>query len=62
MSITSNQSRRIAMLVRELIEAEITNSWKGGGDPQDTPEIEADLVKARIKLATYLDHLENVKS
>lgn len=42
--------RRIA----RVIQAELNDSWKGGGDPDDYKEIEDELEDARTALAEYL--------
>lgn len=40
--------------VERLIGAEIADSWKGGGDPDDIPEIERELRLARRELERFL--------
>ena len=39
--------QRLRRVVRELVAAEIADSWKGGGDPVDIPYIEARVKVAR---------------
>lgn len=41
-------------LLEELIAAEIANSWKGGGDPEDIPEIERNLEASRSAMNAYM--------
>lgn len=45
----SKRARGIAVhkLLQRLIDAEVADSWKGGGDPADIPEIEQELREAR---------------
>ena len=41
--MTENEKRAmIVKAVHELVQAEIADSWKGGGHPADMPEIEAE--------------------
>ena len=45
-----NHERRMRNCIRRLVKAEIANSWKGGGDPADTPAIEKELKLAKAAL------------
>lgn len=45
--MTPLQAARIKRAVTRLIKAEVADSWKGGGDPNDIPAIEAELKLAR---------------
>ena len=48
----------VTVLMRHIgrvIQAELDDSWKGGGDPDDHEEIEAELEDARTDLAKYLE-------
>lgn len=38
---------RIDKVVQRLIKAELEDSWKGGGDPEDIPDIELELRRAK---------------
>jgi hypothetical protein len=49
-------------VVENLIVAEVTDSWKGGGDPADIPRIVAERDKARVMTIVtgelhVLDHI-----
>ena len=47
---------RIQKVIDRLIKAEIEDSWKGGGDPEDIPEIEKELRRARASFEKLLKH------
>ena len=56
---TPNQSaaealRKVRAAVRGLVKAEVADSWKGGGDPEDIPLIEERLKHAKQKLDAAL--------
>ena len=51
--------RRLRDAINEHRNAAIEDSWKGGGDPEDIPLIEADLVRTRRKLHRTLREIEN---
>lgn len=46
--------------IKRLIQAEIKDSWKGGGDPADFPAIEAELADARAELKDVLACVDDV--
>lgn len=52
-TITVNTAT-VKRLVKALVEAEIANSWKGGGFPEDIPAIEFNLKLARDQFNEYL--------
>lgn len=43
--------------IRRLVRAEIADSWKGGGYPEDIPIIEEDLRRARIRVSGLLTRI-----
>jgi hypothetical protein len=45
--VAQRLERDIKRAVTRLIKAEISDSWKGGGDPSDIPDIERELAEAR---------------
>jgi hypothetical protein len=49
--------RNVEAAVRRLVKAEVADSWKGGGDPADVPEIEAELKSARRALRNLLERI-----
>lgn len=46
-------------LIQQLADAQEADSWKGGGDPEYIPVIEAELELAKLKLRTHIDHMRN---
>lgn len=56
--ITSAQTKKLQRLIKNLVQAEIADSWKGGGDLADIPIIEAELLLAKSRLAQYLLQLQ----
>ena len=57
--MTKKEAKKIYRLIKKLIEAELADSWKGGGHPADAFFIEAELKLARLKLVTELErHIE----
>ena len=52
--ITGEQSDHLVNLISDYVSASIDDSWKGGGDPAEIPEIEANLALASKKLNEYL--------
>lgn len=56
--MTPGQRRRLVTLLHKYAQAIVNDSWKGGGDPADIPEIEAELINAKRNLDHYLDILE----
>lgn len=47
----------LEMIVSNLINASISESWKGGGDPADIPEIDLALDDAKLAYIEALDRL-----
>lgn len=56
--ITKAQRLQLVAAKKRLVEAEVADSWKGGGDPIDTPEIELELERARNAFERLLLRLE----
>lgn len=55
--------KRLMHYIKQVIDTEIADSWKGGGDPRDEPEIEERLKKAHIALQKALDrHDEDLRN
>jgi hypothetical protein len=44
-------------LCQGLADAQEADSWKGGGDPDAIPIIEAELELAKLKLRTHIDKM-----
>lgn len=44
--MTPNQASNLKLAIKRLIAAEVTNSWSGTGDPDDTKDIETELETA----------------
>ena len=42
------QKFKLMRAVRRLVDAELNDSWKGGGDPADIPDVEKELVLAKL--------------
>lgn len=53
--MTPAQAQALKVAIRRLVLAEIANSWKGGGHPEDIPIIEEDLRVARIRVTSLLN-------
>ena len=51
----------LEMIVSNLINASISEAWKGGGDPADIPEIELALDDAMLTYMGALDRLVAMK-
>lgn len=52
--LTQSQTSRLKVIIKRLIQAEISNAEKGAGDPSDIPYIEFDLAQAKNALEKYL--------
>ena len=53
--MTPAQAQALKVAIRKLVLAEIANSWKGGGNPEDIPIIEEDLLNARLRVTSLLN-------
>lgn len=53
--------KEIRAAVERLIDAEVADSWKGGGDPADIPYIEQELEIARMKFDSLTGKLKLLK-
>ena len=47
--------RTVRQTVERYTEAAIADSWKGGGDPADTPSIEKELKEAEAALDLLIE-------
>lgn len=47
--------RKLTILIRKWVEANIADSRKGGGDPDDYPSVADELRKSGEKLDAHLD-------
>lgn len=54
----SNMAKEIRAAVKRLINAEVADSWKGGGDPADIPYIEQELEIAQMKFDALMGKLK----
>ena len=50
-------SAKLHKLIKEYTKCAIADSWKGGGHPEEIPDIEADLKKSKEKLDAYIKQL-----
>lgn len=58
--MTAKQAFKLKKLILQRINAEIADSWKGGGDPDDWDAIERRLRDAKRKLKAYIEELTDV--
>lgn len=56
--ITAHEARKLVKLIERYRDAEVEDSWKGGGDPADIPYIEEELRLARSALEQYIVQLQ----
>ena len=59
--MNKSTNRRLINLrraIKRYVDAEVADSWKGGGDPDSYPEIEAELERARALLDKHLIAME----
>lgn len=59
--MSPSQATALKAAIKNLVSAEVANSWKGAGDPADIPFIEADLRAARTRVETYINKLTEHK-
>lgn len=55
--LTQERARRLRSLIIAFANASIVDSWKGGGDPDDIPQVEQDLKDAENRLEKYIKGL-----
>lgn len=53
--------KTLELIISDLIQCDIANSWKGGGDPADSPEIEDCLLEAKLAYTQALDRRVSTK-
>lgn len=56
--LDAHNMRALRRAVRRLVQAEVANTWKGGGDPADIPLVERELKAARKHYETVLKRIE----
>ena len=56
-SLSDQQAQQLHTLIAAYVEAQIADSWKGGGDPNDIPIIEAEAEVAKLKLERFIAKL-----
>lgn len=56
-ALNKGQASNLNKLVRDLVQAEVADSWKGGGDPGDIEVIEAELALAKARFSSYVRKL-----
>lgn len=61
MSITTVQANALVRRISAYTQASLDDSWKGGGDPDDKPEIELELKRATRELNKYIQSLVKSK-
>ena len=49
--------QKLNRLIKEYTRYAIADSWKGGGHPEEIPDIEADLKKSKEKLDACIEQL-----
>ena len=52
--MNKQQAKQLKVAIQELVDAEVADSWKGGGDPADIPIIEAELKACRIVVSALI--------
>lgn len=56
--ITRSQAKKLLQLIARYRDAEIDDSWKGGGDPAHIPDIEDELRESKEALEKYIHKLQ----
>lgn len=51
---------KLKIIVNRLVEAEINDTWKGAGDPDDIDNIEKELLLARAAFNKFLEKVGSV--
>jgi alanine-alpha-ketoisovalerate/valine-pyruvate aminotransferase len=59
--ITMQERKRLMRAIKNLVKAEIENSWKGGGNPDDIPAIENRLKRAQYHMLRTINELAELK-
>jgi len=55
--LSKELGEQLMKLVGEHVQAQVAESWKGGGDPTDIPIIEAEAALAEAKLVKFVTNL-----
>lgn len=58
--ISVEEETKLKRAIRILVRAEIADSWKGGGRPEDIPIIEQELKSARCRVAVLLARMRGL--
>lgn len=53
-----DKKAQLKRAIRELVRAEIANSWKGASYAEDVPIIEDELRRARIRVSVLISQLK----
>lgn len=55
--LSEDQASELRSLVYLLVDARISESWTGSGDPLDAPVVAAEANLARAKFESFVNHL-----
>lgn len=55
--MNKSEAAQLKTAIRKLVLAEVADSWKGGGYPEDLPIIEEELRAARIRVSVLINRL-----
>ena len=55
--ITQREAYKLSRLIRNLLDSAVTYSWRGGGDPEDVPQIEEAHLIAIKKVNGFIKSL-----
>lgn len=58
--MTFNDRKRLLRAITNYVNASINESWKGGGDPADIPEIDERLKIRKEQMMKVIDSIESV--
>lgn len=57
-AMTPENQEKLKRAIRQLVIAEIANSWKGSAYAEDIPIIEEDLRRARIRVSVCIKEIK----
>ena len=52
--MSPKDAKQLKDAIRRLVRAEVADSWKGAGDPDDIPLIKEDLRRAKVRVLALL--------
>ena len=55
--LAASQAEQLRVAILQHVNAQVAESWKGGGDPADVPLIEAEAQVAMLRLERLIDQL-----